>query len=99
IAAAGNDVDNSCYIGNIFGSTSSGGTAVFVNTNGRLGTATSSKRFKEAIKPMDDASETLFLLKPVTFRYKKEVDPEGPEGKSQFGLVAEDVEEGNPRLV
>jgi hypothetical protein len=48
---AGNDVNDSCYIGNIFGETSSGGTAVFVNMNGRLGTATSSRRFKEDIKP------------------------------------------------
>ena len=99
IGAAGSDVDNSCYIGNIFGATSSGGVGVFVNTNGRLGTVTSSKRFKEDIKPMDKASEALFTLKPVSFRYKKEVDPEGPQGKSQFGLVAEDVEKVNPDLV
>ena len=99
IGAAGNDVDNSCYIANIFGATSSGGVGVFVNTNGRLGTVTSSKRFKEDIKPMEKASEALFTLKPVSFRYKKEVDPEGPQGKSQFGLVAEDVEKVNPDLV
>jgi len=67
--------------------------------NGRLGTATSSRRFKEGIKPMGDASETLFLLNPVSFRYKKEVDPEAPQGKSQLGLVAEDIEKVNPDLV
>ena len=50
---AGNNINDSCYIGNIFGATSSGGTAVFVNSNGRLGTMTSSQRFKEEIKPMD----------------------------------------------
>jgi hypothetical protein len=99
IGAFGNNVDNSCYIGNIFNATSSGGTAVFVNMNGRLGTATSSKRFKEDIKPMDKASEPLYALKPVIFRYKKGVDPEGQEGKSEFGLVAEDVEKVNPDLV
>jgi hypothetical protein len=93
---AGNDVNDSCYIGNIFGDTSSGGTAVFVNTNGRLGTTTSSRRFKDSIKPMDQASEALFALKPVTFRYKKEIDP---LGIPQFGLVAEDVEAVNPNLV
>jgi Chaperone of endosialidase len=93
---AGNDVNDSCYIGNIFGDTSSGGTAVFVNTNGRLGTATSSRRFKEEIKPMDKASEALLALKPVTFRYKKEIDP---QGIPQFGLVAEDVAAVNPDLV
>ena len=48
---------------------------------------------------MDHASETLFSLKPVTFRYKKGVDPEASESKSQFGLVAEDVEKVNPDLV
>jgi len=93
IGALGNNVDDSCFIGNIFNATSSGGTAVFINSNGRLGTATSSRRFKEKIKPMDSASEALFALKPVAFRYKKEFDP---TGTSQLGLVAEDVERVNP---
>src|SRR5204863_566376 len=64
--------------------------------NGRLGTMTSSRRFKEEIKPMDKASEALFALKPVTFRYKKEIDP---DGIPQFGLVAEEVEKVVPGLV
>jgi septal ring factor EnvC (AmiA/AmiB activator) len=63
---------------------------------GKLGTTTSSRRFKEDIKPMNSASETLFALKPVTFRYKKEIDP---QGTPQFGLVAEEVEKVNPKLV
>jgi trimeric autotransporter adhesin len=96
IGAGGNNVDNSCFIGNIFGATSSGGTAVFINSNGRLGTATSSRRFKDHIKPMENASEALFALKPVCFRYNKEIDP---VGISQLGLVAEDVEKVNPDLV
>jgi hypothetical protein len=96
IGALGNNVDNSCFIGQIFGATSSGGTAVFVNSNGRLGTATSSKRFKDEVKPMDKASEAVLLLKPVTFHYKKEIDP---ASISQFGLVAEDVEKVNADLV
>ena len=45
---------------------------------------------------MDQASEALFALKPVTFHYKKEIDP---AGTSQFGLVAEDVEKVEPDLV
>jgi len=57
---------------------------------------TSSRRFKEGIKPMEQASEVLFALKPVTFRYKKEIDP---HSISQFGLVAEDVGKVNPDLV
>ena len=66
---------NACYIGQIFSATSSGGIAVFINSNGRLGTATSSRRFKEEIKPMDKTSEALFTLEPVSFHYKKEIDP------------------------
>ena len=45
---------------------------------------------------MDEASETILVLKPVTFRYKKELDP---TGIAQFGLVAEEVEKVNPDLV
>ena len=69
---------------------------VLVDSDSHLGTVTSSERFKENIKPMDKASEALFSLKPVTFRYKKEIDP---NGTPQFGLVAEDVEKINPDLV
>jgi hypothetical protein len=87
---------DACYIGSIFGQTSASGTPVFINSFNKLGTTTSSKRFKEEIKPMDKASKALLALKPVTFRYKKEIDP---AGTSQFGLVAEDVEKVNPDLV
>src|SRR5262249_47255106 len=79
-----------------FGVTSSGGTAVFINSNGQLGTSTSSRRFKDGIKPIDKASEALFALNPVTFRYKKEIDPTRIQ---QFGLVAEDVEKVKPDLM
>jgi trimeric autotransporter adhesin len=94
--SVGQNVSNSCYIGNIFGATSPAGTAVFINTDGRLGTATSSRRFKEDVKPMARASEAVFALKPVTFRYKKDLDP---AGIPQFGLAAEEVEDVNPDLV
>jgi hypothetical protein len=91
-----NGENNSCYISSIFGQTSSGGTPVFINSEGKLGTTTSSRRFKEDIKPMDNASEALFALKPVTFRYKKEIDR---NALPQFGLIAEDVADVNPQLV
>jgi hypothetical protein len=65
-------------------------------TSSQLGTTTSSVRFKEAIKPMDKASEAILALKPVTFRYKHELDP---DGIPQFGLVAEQVQKVNPDLV
>ncbi len=56
----------------------------------------SSQRFKTEIKPMEDASEALFALKPVTFRYKHDIDPDPAE---RFGLVAEEVEKVKPDLV
>ena len=72
------------------------GVAVRVSSSGQLGTAPSSERFKDEIKPMDKASEAILALKPVSFRYKHEVDP---EGTPQFGLVAEEVEKVDPALV
>jgi hypothetical protein len=94
-AAAGANVSNSCYVGQIFGATSSQGTAAFINSDGKLGTSTSSRRFKQDIETMSTASEALLALKPVTFRYRKEIDP---AGISQFELVAEEVEKVNPDL-
>jgi hypothetical protein len=95
---AGANVSNSCFIGNIFGADATGGDPVFITTNGKLGTINppSSARFKEEIKPMSKASEAILALKPVTFRYKKEFDP---NGVPQFGLVAEEVERVSPDLV
>jgi hypothetical protein len=84
------------YIAGISGATVSSGVAVFVNTDGKLGTLTSSARFKDEIKPMDKASEAILALKPVTFHYKKEIDP---KSIPQFGLVAEEVAKVNPDLV
>ena len=84
------------FIAGISGATASGGAAVFVNANGQLGTVTSSRRFKQEIKPMDKSSEAILALRPVTFRYKQEIDP---KGIPQFGLVAEEVEQVNPDLV
>jgi hypothetical protein len=96
IGASGANGDNSCYVGNIFDQTAVLGTQVFIDSSNKLGTITSSKRFKEKIKPMDKASEALFALNPVTFHYKKEIHP---EEVARFGLVAEEVEKVNPDLV
>jgi trimeric autotransporter adhesin len=89
-------VQTTVHIAGIAGSTISRGVAVLTDNLGHLGTVTSSARFKEAIQPMDKASEAILSLKPVTFRYKKELDP---GGMPQFGLVAEEVEKVNPDLV
>jgi hypothetical protein len=72
------------------------GSPVLVGMGGKLGVMMSSARFKEAIKPMDKASEAILALEPVTFRYKQELDP---DGIPQFGLTAEQVEKVNPDLV
>src|SRR5262249_11814938 len=84
------------FIAGISGATVPTGVGVIINSNGRLGTITSSARFIEEMKPMDRASEAILALKPVTFRYKRDLDP---DGIAQFGLVAEEVEKVNPELV
>ena len=84
------------FIAGISGVTVAGGVGVIINSSGHLGTVVSSERFKDEIKPMDKASEAILALKPVTFRYKHDLDP---EGIPQFGLVAEQVEKVNPALV
>jgi hypothetical protein len=95
IGTNGENVSNSCYIGNISGTTIGGGaTAVFIDGDGQLGTINSSRRFKKEIKPMDKASEAILALKPATFHYKTD------NGNTpQFGLIAEEVAEVNPDLV
>ena len=86
---------NGTFIAGIAG-TAVTGSAVVVSSTGKLGVATSSARFKEQIQPMDKASKAILALKPVTFRYKEDVDP---DRASQFGLVAEEVEKVDPDLV
>jgi trimeric autotransporter adhesin len=95
IGASGADVNGSCFIANIRGVTTVGAAIpVLVDANGQLGTASSSRQFKEDIQPMDKASEAILDLKPVTFRYKA-----GAGGMRQFGLIAEEVAEVNSELV
>jgi hypothetical protein len=89
-------IQTATFIAGVSGATVPTGVAVIVDGTGHLGTTTSSARFKEEIKPMDKASEAVLALKPVTFRYKKELDA---NSIPQFGLVAEDVEKVNPDLV
>ena len=92
----GNSRNTATFIRGISGATAAGGAGVFVNLSGHLGTLTSSARFKDEIKPMGNASEAILALRPVSFRYKKDIDP---QGIPQFGLVAEEVEKVNPDLV
>jgi endosialidase-like protein len=90
-------VQDHTFIAGISGVPLAGGAPVVIRTDGQLGVASvSSARFKEQIKPIDKASEAIFALRPVTFLYKKDIDP---QGMPQFGLVAEEVAKVNPDLV
>jgi hypothetical protein len=84
------------YIAGINGVTVAGGIGVVIDDHGHLGTTTSSVRYKSDIKAMNQASEAILKLQPVTFHYKKELDP---KAIPQFGLVAEEVEKVDPDLV
>jgi trimeric autotransporter adhesin len=86
---------NTTRIRNIYSSVVSG-RAVYVSSGNKIGTLASTRRVKDNIKPMDKASEALLALKPVSFRYKKEIDA---SGTLQFGLVAEEVADINADLV
>jgi trimeric autotransporter adhesin len=84
------------FIAGIRGRTTGNANAipVLIDSAGQLGTASSSRRFKNDIKSMDKVSEAILALKPVTFHYKSD-----NTGTPQFGLIAEDVAKVNPDLV
>ena len=96
IRIGSNGVHTHVHFAGIFGGSVPGGVTVIADRFGRLGTVSSSARFKDQIKPMDKASESILALQPVTFTYKEELDP---DRIPQFGLVAEQVEKVNPDLV
>jgi len=88
-------VDHTTWIGNVYDSVATA-RQVYVNSDGKIGTLASSRRYKEEIKDMSNASEALYALNPVTFRYKKQIDP---AQALSFGLIAEQVAEINPALI
>ena len=91
------DFDNTCFIGSIFGeivSDPGSQAAVFVDQFNVVGVFNSSQRYKHDIQPMDKASETLYQLKPVTFKFNSDW-----KGTTQYGLIAEDVAKVDPQLV
>jgi hypothetical protein len=90
-------LQSTAFIAGIAGTTVPGGGApVYINSFGQLGTVNSSERFKQDIQSMGDSSDLLLGLRPVTFRYKSDLDP---TGTLQFGLVAEEVNRVDPDLV
>src|SRR6266542_3359060 len=83
------------FVAGVNGVTTGGtGTPVLIDASGQLGTISSSARFKDEIRDMGEATEALLKLRPVRFRYKAQ-----PEGRTQFGLIAEEVEKVMPELV
>jgi hypothetical protein len=90
-------IQKATYIAGINGITTSGGVAVYINSHGQLGTLTSSRRFKQDIEDMGEASEKLMRLRPVTFRYNDAAE-KGPHAL-QYGLIAEEVARVYPDLV
>ena len=102
-SVGGQNIDNSCFIGSIYSNIQpvmgTDPDYVTIDHNGRLGRSNfngSSRRFKHDIKPMDKASEVIFALKPVSFRYNKEYDS---TERPFFGLIAEEVAEVDSDLV
>ena len=94
-SVSGFNVDNSCFIGNIHGApVGTDGIPVLIDSTGKLGTMSSSRRFKTGIETMDKASEAILALKPVTFHYKSD-----KTNRPEFGLIAEEVAEVNSDLV
>jgi len=101
IGTDGANVSNSCYIGSIYSNVQpivgTDPDSVTITSAGRLGRGNvSSRRYKHDIKPMEKASEALYALKPVSFRYHKEYDA---SQTIAFGLIAEEVAEVYPDLV
>jgi hypothetical protein len=101
IGTFGENVSDRCYIGNIYSNVQpivgTDPDSVTIRSSGKLGRGNvSSRRYKHDIKPMDKASETLFALKPVSFRYNKQYDA---TQTLAFGLIAEEVADINPNLV
>jgi uncharacterized coiled-coil protein SlyX len=94
------DASDRCFIGTIrevqVGNVD--GINVIVDSDGKLGMTNSSLRFEKDIKPMDQTSEAILALKPVTFHYKNQYTKKA-ENTPQFGLIVEDVAEVNPDLV
>ena len=95
IGTTGQNVSDSFYVGNVFETfIDADNLPVRIDFRGRLGTQSSSRRFKDDIKPMDKASQAILDSQPVTFHYKNDT-----KRSRQFGLIAEEVAKADPNLV
>jgi hypothetical protein len=86
-------------IAGISGAASADGVGVLVNVAGVLGTTTRSARYKQDVRDMGDASEVLMKLRPVTFHYREDVVGAEDAKITEYGLIAEEVEQVAPELV
>src|SRR5438105_13697899 len=86
---------NATFVAGIYGAAldSATGVPVEIDSTGKLGTVLSSARFKQAMTPMDKASEAILGLEPVRFKYREDIDL---RGRAEFGLVAEEVKKVSP---
>jgi len=90
------NIQTRTFIAGIRGRTTGNNNAVpvLIDSDGQLGTTSSSRRFKKEIKPMHEVSEAILALKPVTFHYKSDAT-----NTQQFGLIAEEVAQVDPDLI
>ena len=95
--SGGTNPHTALYLAAVLGTTVTSGQQVYIGYNGQLGTINSSRRYKDDIQDMGEASSGLLKLRPVTFRYKKTA----PDGSKplQYGLIAEEVAEVYPDVV
>jgi hypothetical protein len=92
----GDSNQSAAYLAGISGQTSTAGVAVYVESSGKLGTITSSRRYKQQVAEMSEESDVLMKLRPVSFYYRPDLDE---TQLRQYGLVAEEVAEVAPGLV
>ncbi len=83
-----------CFVAGIFTGPSTGGTPVYINSSGQLGTTPSSTRYKKDIVDLDSQHDQMLKLRPVSFHYKNDA-----QHHKQFGLIAEEVNEIYPEIV
>jgi len=92
----GSGVQTATFVAGINGQATPGGVLVLVNSDGKLGTTVSSRRFKRDIREIGGESDGLMRLRPVAFTYEPGLDP---TGLAQYGLIAEEVARVYPDLV
>jgi len=71
IGTGGTGGHTAFYVAGVLGTNIASGSPVYISSTGQLGTASSSRRYKDDIQDMGEASAGLLKLRPVTYRYKQ----------------------------